>query len=197
MTSTLTQLAAQKTALDKEFLSRESVTWLKSKMEGLKSPTRLAREIVTEKGRNGSFQLGGLYHFYYNPLTKNKLPYYDSFPLVIPLNRNNDGFLGLNLHYLPVNYRANFLDRLMPLMVMNSNNEPERVRVTYEILKTVQSLRDFKPCIKRYLDSQIRSRIIPIQPNEWEVALFLPTAIFNGASSEKIYRESISKIKAG
>lgn len=197
MNSTLTQLAAQKTALDKDFLSRESVTWLKSKMEGLKSPTRLAREITTERGRNGAFQLGGLYHFYYNPVTKNKLPYYDSFPLVIPLNRSPDGFLGLNLHYLPIDYRAPFLDKLMPLMVMNSNNEPERVRVTYEILKTVQALRDFRPCIKKYLDSQIRSRIIPIQPNEWEVALFLPTAIFNGASSEKIYRESISKIKAG
>lgn len=197
MASTLTQLTAQKTALDKEFLSRESITWLKSKTESLKSATRLAREIVTERGRTGTFQLGGLYHFYYNPLTKNNLPYYDSFPLVIPLSRQAEGFIGLNLHYLPPTYRANFLDRLVPLMVMNANNEPERVRVTYEILKVAQSLRDFRPCIKKYLDSQIRSRIIPIKPNEWEVALFLPTAIFNGASIEKIYTESISKIKAG
>lgn len=197
MASTLTQLTAQKTALDQQFLSRKSVAWIQSKMNDLKSPTKLAKEIVVEKGRNGAFEVGGLYHFFYDPLTKNKMPYYDSFPLVIPLTRDIDGFMGLNLHYLPPTYRAAFLDKLMPLVMKNSNNDPERVKMSYDILKTTSSLAEFKPCLKKYLNSQVRSKIIQIQPKEWEVALFLPTAIFKGATTEKVYGESLSKIRTG
>lgn len=193
--STLTQIATQKTALDQQFLSRKSVAWLKSQMENLKSPVKLAREIVSEKGRTGTFFVGGLYQFFYDPMTKKKLPYYDSFPLIIPLKIDNDGFLGLNLHYLPPLYRATFLDKLLPFTAMTSENEPQRVRITYDILKATQTLKEFKPCLKKYLNSQVRSRIAPIKPNEWEVALFLPTAIFNGAPKEKVYSDSLTEIR--
>lgn len=196
-TSTLTQIAAQKTALDQQFLSRASVTWLQKRMSSLKSPTKLAREIVSEKNRNGTFEVGGLYHFFYDPLTKNKLPYYDTFPLIIPLRIDKDGFLALNLHYLPPMYRATFLDKLMPLALKNEKNDPTRLRVTYDILKITQSVKEFKPCLKKYLESQIRSRIVPVEPNEWEVALFLPTAIFKGATEKKVYAESLKEIRTG
>jgi hypothetical protein len=196
-TSTLTQIAAQKTALDQQFLSRASVTWLQKRMASLKSPTKLAREIVSEKNRNGTFEVGGLYHFFYDPLTKNKLPYYDTFPLIIPLRIDKDGFLALNLHYLPPMYRATFLDKLMPLALKNAREDPVRLRVTYDILKITQSVKEFKPCLKKYLESQIRSRIVPVEPNEWEVALFLPTAIFKGATEKKVYAESLKEIRTG
>jgi hypothetical protein len=196
-TSTLTQIAAQKTALDQQFLSRASITWLQKRMASLKSPTKLAREIVSEKNRNGTFEVGGLYHFFYDPLTKNKLPYYDTFPLIIPLRIDKDGFLALNLHYLPPMYRATFLDKLMPLALKNERNDPVKLRVTYDILKITQSVKEFKPCLKKYLESQIRSRIVPVEPNEWEVALFLPTAIFKGATEKKVYAESLKEIRTG
>jgi hypothetical protein len=196
-TSTLTQIAAQKTALDQQFLSRASITWLQKRMASLKSPTKLAREIVSEKNRNGTFEVGGLYHFFYDPLTKNKLPYYDTFPLIIPLRIDKDGFLALNLHYLPPMYRATFLDKLMPLALKNERNDPVKLRVTYDILKITQSVKEFKPCLKKYLESQIRSKIVPVEPNEWEVALFLPTAIFKGATEKKVYAESLKEIRTG
>lgn len=195
MASTLTKLALERTSLEQEFLSRQAVAWFQIKVQELKSPITLAREIVNEKGRRGTFQMGGLYHFFYDPLSKQKTPYYDSFPLVIPLDRDKEGFLGLNLHYLPPRYRAAFLDKLMSFAILNKDDEPKRLRVTYEILKTAKTYKEFKPCLKKYLDSQIRSKIIPIKPNEWETALFLPTAIFNGATPSKVYAESISKIQ--
>lgn len=197
MASTLTQIAKEKTALDQQFLSRESVAWLQKRMADLKSPKKLAKEIVADKTRNGMFIVGGLYHFFYDPMTKIKLDYYDSFPLVIPLNKSIDGFLGLNLHYLPPLYRATFLDKLMPVADLNAKNEPERLRITYDILKVTKTLKEFKPCLKKYLNSQIRSRIIPIQPNEWDVALFLPTAMFNRTTDSKVYKESLSQIRTG
>jgi hypothetical protein len=69
--------------------------------------------------------------------------------------------------------------------------------VTYDILKITQSVKEFKPCLKKYLESQIRSRIVPVEPNEWEVALFLPTAIFKGATEKKVYAESLKEIRTG
>jgi hypothetical protein len=162
MASTLTQIALERTSLDQQFLSRQAVSWYQKKIQELKSPTALAREIVTEKGRSGTFQMGGLYHFFYDPLTKENIPYYDMFPLVIPLDRDKEGFLGMNLHYLPLRYRAAFLDKLMAFAILNKDDEPRRLRVTYDILKTAKTYREFKPCLKKYLNSQIRSKIIPI-----------------------------------
>jgi hypothetical protein len=197
MASTLTQLTQQKTALDQEFLSRKSVAWLQNQMRDLKSPIKLAREIANEKSRQGGqFQMGGLYHFFYDPLTKGDLPYYDIFPLVIPLKRDTEGFIGLNMHYLPPRYRAVFMDKLMNFAVTNENNEPKRLRVTYDILTAAKNFKEFKPCLKRYLNSQIKSKILTIQPPEWETALFLPTAVFKGAPISKVYAESVAKAQS-
>jgi hypothetical protein len=195
MASTLTQIASERTSLEQQFLSRQAVSWYQKKIQELKSPTALAKEIVTEKGRGGRFQMGGLYQFFYDPLTKENLPYYDMFPLVIPLDRDKEGFLGMNLHYLPLRYRAAFLDKLMSFAILNSDDEPKRLRVTYDILKTAKTYREFKPCLKKYLNTQVRSKIVAIKPNEWETALFLPTAIFKGATVSKVQSESISKIQ--
>jgi hypothetical protein len=197
MASTLTQLTQQKTALEQDFLSRKSVTWLQDQIRDLKSPIKLAREISKEKARQGGqFQMGGLYQFFYDPLTKADLPYYDIFPLVIPLKRDADGFIGLNLHYLPPRYRAVFMDKLMNFAITNENNEPKRLRVTYDILTATKNFKEFRPCLKRYLNSQIKSKILTIQPPEWEVALFLPTAVFKGAPVSKVYAESVAKAQS-
>ena len=197
MASTLTQLTQQKTALEQDFLSRKSVTWLQDQMRDLKSPIKLAREIAKEKSRQGGqFQMGGLYQFFYDPLTKADLPYYDIFPLVIPLKRDAEGFIGLNLHYLPPRYRAVFMDKLMNFAITNDNNEPKRLRVTYDILTATKNFKEFRPCLKRYLNSQIKSKILTIQPPEWEVALFLPTAVFKGAPVSKVYAESVAKAQS-
>ena len=194
MASTLTQIAKQKTALEQDFLSRKSVTWLQEKMKKLKSPMALAKEIAKEKSRQGGvFQMGGLYHFFYDPLTKRDLPYYDIFPLVIPVKRKDDGFLGINLHYLPPRYRAIFLDKLMGLAVLNTNNQPQRLQITYEILEATQRYKEFRPCLKHYLSTQIKSKILTVQPEEWETALFLPTANFMKAPISQVHKESIEK----
>ena len=159
--STLTTLAKQKTVLELAFLGRQSMLWLQENVRDIRtSPAKLAQEILAES-RGGRFQMGGLYQFAYDPATKEKLPYYDTFPLVIPLHpkagaNGEPGFLGLNLHYLPPLVRAAFLDKLMDLAVTNSNDEPRRILVTYDILKATERYKEFKPCIKHYLNKQIR-----------------------------------------
>jgi hypothetical protein len=112
---------------------------------------------------------------------------------VIPVKRKDDGFLGINLHYLPPRYRAIFLDKLMGLAVLNTNNEPQRLQITYEILEATQRYKEFRPCLKHYLSTQIKSKILTVQPEEWETALFLPTANFMKAPISQVHKESIEK----
>ena len=51
--------------------------------------------------------------FFYDPKYKKTLPYYDTFPLVLPLERIPGGFAGINFHYLrPVKARFTLLERL-------------------------------------------------------------------------------------
>lgn len=200
--STLTEMARLKAASELPFLSRSSIKWLQENMRELTaSPTRLAEEILSE-ARSGRFQMGGLYQFSYDPATKERLPYYDTFPLVIPLHtkagaNGEPGFIGLNLHYLPPLVRANFLDKLMDLAVKNANDEPKRLRITYDLLTSTQRYKEFKPCIKHYLNRQIRSKIKTIKPNEWETAIFLPTANFQKATASRVHKDSINKIAEG
>ena len=197
-TSTLTQIAQSKTALDMDFLSRQSFAWFQKNIQELRSPIKLAKEIANEKTRQtgGRFQMGGLYHFVYDPKTKADLPYYDIFPLVIPLQRDGDGFLGLNLHYLPPKYRAAFMDKLMQFAITNEQDEPKRLRVTYDILASSRRYKEFRACIKHYLNNHVKSKILTIKPEEWETAMFLPTAVFKGAPLSTVYQESIQKANA-
>ena len=74
--------------------TRLARTWLKSKIPALR-PTSNTLMRDRERLKNKSI-IGRMYFYYYDPKTKDSLPYYDKFPLVIPIERYPDGFLGLN-----------------------------------------------------------------------------------------------------
>ena len=194
MANKLIELTKKKSAIDLEFLSRESLAWFKKEIRNIQSPSELANDILKLR-RKSAFEVGGLYHFVYDPLLKNKLPYYDTFPLVIPLSKGADGFTGLNLHYLPPMQRAIFLDKLIDFDFETNKDEQKRIKISYDILSITRTLKEFRPCMKYYLNSQVKSRIVPIKTSEWETAVFLPTAIFVGARSSKVYAESIKRIR--
>ena len=138
--------------------------------------------------------VGGMYMFFYDPKTKDTLPYWDNFPLIIFLERVEGGFHGLNLHYLPMGLRAKFLDGLMDNLSNKSYNESTRIRVSYEYLKSSAKLKYFKPCFKRYLTNNVEGRLAMVPSPEWEIAAFLPTAQFSKATANQVYRDSRNKI---
>jgi hypothetical protein len=196
MASKLTTLTQQKTAAQLQSMTQESYKWLLKKIAELRNPSSIPAGIKRENWRNANrLIMGGLYCYYYDPKTKDDLPYYDKFPLVLVLERYNDGFLGLNLHYLPVKYRIAFLDKLMGYASYDVNDEVKRMRVTYDILNASRRFREFKPCIKRYLTTHIKSRILTIQPGEWDVAVMLPMHQFKGAKPQQVWQESVNEIR--
>jgi len=165
-------------------VTKNSMEWLKKKMAGGGS-----------NSKEDKFGLGKLFFFYYDPKGKATLPYYDRFPLVIPLELYPDGFLGLNLHYLPLSYRIAFLDKLMDYAVLGDEGEIMRVRISYDILTASRRFKEFKPCIKKYLTSHIQTKLVAVKPDEWQNAAFMPVHKFVGASPSKVWEDSIDKIE--
>lgn len=131
-----------------------------------------------ERSRDNTV-IGKMYFFYYDPKTKAKLPIYDRFPLVFPIERYPDGFLGLNLHYLSGGERQALLGRLMEYKTAKNMTERSRLSLSYDLLTRSKSLASSsRPCIKRYLFSQVRSNFIEVVPAEWDKAIQLPVELF-------------------
>lgn len=144
---------------------------------------------------NTTLLAGDMLMYIYDPKTKNKLPYYDAFPLVFPIELKADGFLGLNMHYLPPTSRASLMDSLYSLLNNTSMDETTRLHVSYEILKGASKFREFKPCIKRYLADHIRSVRLTVHPSQWDMVLMLPTARFVKADTLRVWNDSLDKIR--
>jgi hypothetical protein len=193
-TSKLTTLAKQKTAAQLQTASRDSYRWLMKKIGELNNPTSIA-SVIAREDRGNRFINGGLYYFYYDPKGKNDLPYYDRFPLVLVLEIYKDGFLGLNLHYLPIRQRIGLLDNLMEYADLDKNKDILRMRVTYDILNASKRFKEFKPCLKKYLFGHVQSKILAVQPNEWDIAAFLPIQQFRKATTSEVWQDSLEEIR--
>lgn len=139
---------------------------------------------------------GRLYAFIYDAKHKETLPYYDTFPMVFPLRKDGDnGFLGINLHYLPLNLRAQLMDALYETVNNQKYDESTKLKISYEILNAASKYALFKPTIKKYLRSQVRSRFVEIHSTEWDIALFLGVDQFVKASRTKVWEDSKAIIR--
>ncbi len=180
----------------KESLAKEGLTprtnqaraWLHMKIKDLK-PTRAALLKDRDRLKERSV-IGKMYFYFYDPKTKEKMKYYDRFPLVIPIERYNDGFLGLNLHYIHPKYRMTMLDKLSATANNSAYDEKTKLRISYQYLAAASKVFEATPCIKRYLFSQIESRFLEISADEWDIAALLPMESFVGASTSKVYADS-------
>ena len=149
------------------------------------------RLIRSDKERLTSrVMIGRMYHFFYDPKHKKTLPYYDRFPLIFPFKRVRGGFLGINLHYLPLRLRAKLMDELYTLSRDKRYDENTRLKLSYKILNGAAKYKYFKPCVKHYLTPHVKSRFLEVYAAEWDIALFLPTERFVGAGKGAVHADS-------
>ena len=130
---------------------------------------------------------GRMSMFFYDPKTKNRLRYYDTFPLVLPLETARGGFIGLNFHYLPYGARFAFLQQLQTLASNNKFDQSTKIQATYDSIKSNKYV---KASIKRYLYSQVRSQFLRVDVNEMALAAYLPVAQFQGATIGSVFAKS-------
>jgi len=170
--------------------TRQSRDWFRKKVQNMRGVSRRAlmrEEEIIMRNRGG---VGGMYMFFYDPKTRDKLPYYDNFPLIIFVEGTKGGFYGLNLHYLPMTLRAKFLDGLMDQTNNDKFDESTRFDLSYDYLKRASKLKYFKPCFKKYLTSHVEGRLAMVPAPEWEIATFLPTAQWSKSSQSTVWADS-------
>ena len=168
--------------------TNQARAWLRAKINDLK-PSRQA--LLNDKGRmRDSTIIGRMYFYFYDPKMKESLPYYDTFPLVIPIEQYRDGFLGLNLHYIHPKQRILLLDALSEFANNSKYDASTKLRLSYDLLRRTGAVYQATPCIKRYLFTHVESRFLEITADEWDIASLIPGNNFVGASNEKVWAES-------
>ena len=167
----------------------KSTQWYKDKIKEFGKPG--AMDLIRDGKRANIPFYGRLNMFFYDPKHKKTLPYYDTFPLVLPLEFYSDGFLGINFHYLPIPLRIKLLDGLVDYSNNNNFDESTRLVVDYSKLK---SLNIIKPTLHRYLAGQTKSQFRRIDADEFTVAALLPVQRFKKASAAEVWKDSRSMI---
>ena len=190
--------------------TKRSAKWFQDKIKGLKgelknklsstNPGKFYRESDNKINPNlmsKRVSLGDLFCYYYDPKHKNTirrsrkdgktypvLPFYDTFPLIMLVSVDNDTFLGLNFHYLNPRFRAILLDRVNAKVGGGLINWKKISKVPY-----------IEPAVKRYRFDHIRRKVVQIQKDEEEIAIFLPLEKFRKASKSQVWSDS--KRRAG
>ena len=170
--------------LDETRGQERSVSWFRKKIREFGSPT--STELVREGKRSATPFFGRLNMFFYSPNHKDTLPYYDRFPLVLPLERYRGGFMGINMHYLPIPLRTRLLDKLYEFSSNDKFDETTRLTATYNRVRNIPLV---KPTLHRYLYDFLESPFRRIDADEFIVATLLPVQRFKKASDRKVWRD--------
>ena len=163
----------------------KSTAWYRNKIREFGTPKAL--DLIRDGKQSARPFFGRLNMFFYDPKLKQKLPYYDRFPLVLPLEKYGDGFLGINFHYLPIPLRVRLLDRMVDFSNNTKFDESTTLNVSYNAIK---SIRLVKPTLKRYLAGKVKSRFRRIDADEFTIATLLPVARFSKATAAQVHRDS-------
>jgi hypothetical protein len=167
----------------KKYNADELQRWLIEKAEQAKSPDIARKTILSNEQRGRSTTiLGRLYFFKYSPIGRYTLPKYDRFPMCVPIERYNNGFLGLNLHYLPAGSRLSLIQMMLSTRNAFETSDVTVMKINYQMIKAINKLNTLAtPCIHRYVFNQVRSKFIEIYPSEYDKAIQLPVEdwVFN------------------
>ena len=191
-----------------------SPAWYRDQIANFATPTP---EDLTMSGdlhvKNQGPFYGEMNMFIYDAKYKKTLPYYDRFPLVIPIldrsfNYNpKKEFIGINFHYLPIQFRLKLINDLVniyakgteiDLMGRESFTENTKVVIT-NFARLLSKVKATKPCVKHYLNSNIRSKIRRIKASEFVIASLLPVESFHQQNSEMspttVWNDSLKTIR--
>ena len=178
-------------AADPTIATNNANLWLREQAQSIKSVNNPKQLLSKQTDRMvTAITVGRMYLFMYDPKMKDELPYYDRFPLIFPFRRVQGGFYGINMHYLPHMLRAKLMDSLHTLANNKNYDDSTKLRLSYQLLHRAAKFRYFKPCVKHYLNSHVRTRFLWVPADQWETALFLPLERFVGATKQQVWRDS-------
>ena len=130
-----------------------SEDWFRSQLLDQLGSTNFDDDAADTAG----FAPGQLYFFTYSAQTKQ--PYYDMYPLSYVIEYQKGGFLGCNIHYVPLTQRDELATSLLNNSAQGSIAAPRRT-------------------LHKYLYSGVRGQPYRIPESEWTDVAQLPTERF-------------------
>ena len=174
-------------------ISTKSKTWFQQQALLLSRKRIDAKALFREQRITSKMVPGKLYLFYYDPKHKDTLPHYDRFPLVFPYKVTKQGFMGLNMHYLPYFHRIQLMTRLMQFASNKNLDENTKLRYSWALIAGMAKFKMAEACIKHYLTDHVDSMFIEIPATDWHTALMLPVEKFVGSNKSTVWQESIKR----
>ena len=148
----------------------KSYDWYRKQVQSMTTPG--ARSLISQGKATIAPKYGVMNLFGYDPKHKDRLPYYDTFPLILPLEPAKGGFIGLNFHYLPPLARVRFLRSLANTTTDKKFDKRTRYNINW------RNNTFMKKTAKHYLFNQVRTSFLNITADEMAIAIFLPVARF-------------------
>ena len=165
---------------------KKSSTWYRNAVAEIADKVT-ARKLYNQGRINQRPSQGRLNLFFYDPKFKETLPYYDTFPLVLPLQPIRGGFLGINFHYLSPVIRFRLLNQLQKFASNSKFDKTTRLDVSYA---RVGGFARVKPTIKKYLYNNVRSGFMRVDLQDAPTAVYLPVQQFKKRSAGYVYGQS-------
>ena len=171
--------------------TQKSYQWYRDQVRNLGSNIS-GTQMLGQKQLTNTIVPGEMYLFMYDPKHKDTLPYYDIMPLVLPFSKVPDGFLGINLHYLPYLARFNLLGELSKLNT-RPIDEKTKIDLSWRLLNSSAKYAPATACVKHYLSNHIRTRFLKINFSDWITASMLPVENFKKAKKDKVWKDTKQK----
>lgn len=135
------------------------------------------------------FAFGKLYFFEYDAKHKATLPVWDRYPLVFPFSayKAKDGgviVIGLNMHYLPPALRMIAFKALLKFRTEKRYRKNTKLDLEWAAIANMAESKYFKHAVHSYRMDHLKSTLVEIPSQSWEMALFLPTARWVGDVSQ-------------
>ena len=169
-----------------------SLRWYRENLKTLAN-TRPATLMSGNNSLVSQIIPGNMYMFFYDAKLKDKLPYWDRFPLILAFRKVENGFYGINLHYLPYMVRFKILGAMHNYVTSEKIDDNSKVRINWQIVESASKLAPAKACVKHYLYDHVESRFLKVSYPDWITASQLPVEKFVGASKETVWRETRKK----
>jgi hypothetical protein len=165
-------------------------------MDGGKTLDEIRQQIISDpkRVRDNRFFRGKLYFFFYNePLYRDKLPFYDTFPLLLLLHRKGSNIFGCNLHYLPPRIRLSKFLELMQYTNQNKLSWRTNIVLDYDKLINSDTWDILRPTFRQYRLNRIQGNCINIPAQDWPIAINLPVERFKKMDRRTIWNRTIKE----
>lgn len=185
----LDQLSQRRT-YDKDS-AKKSQQWFQEQIRYLGNAVS-PNSLMSNAARRQDYTVPGqMYLYFYHPKGIDTLPYYDTFPLVIPFSEDAETFTGINFHYLPPKIRAQLLKALLGFSTDTKLTEKTRLRFQWQYVAGISRYRGINAAVKKYRKDHVQSQFLFIPATQWFNAVMLPVERFNAGKGMSYFDKSL------